>query len=276
MVHSTLNREDSISTIADPLPGRPSSTSLTSGVGFSYSTILPQYLASLACAGGGFAIGTIMGWAAPASSKRYTPSTYHDLPEDSDHSCANETLPADRLLVQIQASIFSHETFLLTPNQFSWAVTIPALSAALSAIPTGLLVKSMGRKVTLFAFLLPLVIGWMVVMFATNFLSLFTGRLLLGISCGANSVVVPIYSAEVAIPAIRGRVGVLFDTMCNVGMLFMFCLGPFVDLPTLVFISANCTLLFYAFFYFAPESPTFLVSEQTNEREQCQPLSPLD
>lgn len=159
----------------------------------------------------------------------------------------------------MQASIFSHEPFYLTPHQFSWVVTVPSLSAALTTIPAGFFVKSLGRKITMFVHLIPLVIGWMVVMFATNYLSLLVGRILMGISCGANSVVVPIYIAEVAIPAIRGRVGVLFQAMINLGIVFMFSVGPFVDLPTLVFISAIFTLFFYGWFYFVPETPTFLV-----------------
>lgn len=240
---SSNSSVNAISTIShsDPTP--------TSSSPSSYSTTTPpstrpQYLASLSCAGGGFAFGTVLGWAAPASTKWYATGIVY---------ASNETRPNNPL------SFITNEPFYLTPEEFSWLVTIFAIGGALTAIPAGLLIQYLGRKITTFVFLLPLVIGWMLVMFASNFLAILIGRLLLGISCGTSSVIVPIYSAEISIPEIRGRTGALYQTMVNTGILFMFTLAPFVNLPTLVFISALVTLVFYAFFYFAPESPTFLV-----------------
>lgn len=121
------------------------------------------------------------------------------------------------------------------------------------------MLQYLGRKIVMYIFLLPMLLGWMLLMFATTFQAVFIGRLFLGIGCGTSSVIVPIYNAEVSVPEIRGRTGAMYQFMVNTGILFMFVLGPFVNLPTLVFISAIVTLVFYAFYYFAPESPTFLV-----------------
>lgn len=156
-------------------------------------------------------------------------------------------------------SLLSDNAFYLNPLEFSWVVTIFALGAALTAIPSGLMVHYLGRKITMYIFLLPMVIGWMLVMLASNFRTILIGRLFLGISCGTSSVIVPLYNAEISVAEIRGRTGALYQTMVNSGVLFMFAVGPFVNLPTLVFISSIVTLIFYACFYFAPESPTFLV-----------------
>lgn len=171
---------------------------------------------------------------------------------------SNCTVAEEIRLLSIK-SFFAENQFYLNDNEFTWVVTVFALGAALTAIPAGLMLQYLGRKITMYIFLLPMVIGWMLVMLASNFLTILIGRLFLGISCGTSSVIAPIYSAEVSVPEIRGRTGSLYQTMVNTGILFMFALAPIVNLPTLVFISALVTLLFYAFYYFAPESPSFLV-----------------
>ena len=230
-----------------PAPPAVPATNPTSSSPTAPKNTRAQYLASFACAGaGGFVHGTVLGWASPASTK-----WYFDIPEGNGSF--------HHPLVSIK-SLLAPNPFQLDAVQFSWVVTIYALGAALTAIPSGLMVQHLGRKTTMFLFLVPLIIGWLLVMVAANFLTILLGRLFLGITCGTVSVIVPLYTAEVSDPEIRGRTGALYQTMTNFGVLFMFALGPFVNLPTLVFISALVTLLFYVLFYFAPESPAFLVS----------------
>lgn len=268
MSHSPVRIHDSsISSISvpsppPPPPPRPASGTSLSTLATTSSKTLPQYWAALTCSGGGFALGTVMGWAAPASGMWYSRGLSYETSvarrtaevELNCNSGGNETRSFS------PHSIFTHNPHDLTENQFSWAVTVFAIGAALSAIPAGIMLKHLGRKITVFIFLIPLVIGWMVVMFSRDFLTLLVGRLLLGISAGTSTMVVPIYIGEIAVPEIRGRAGAIYQTMVNSGILFMFAVGPFVTLPTLIFISAVVTLCFYVFYYFAPESPTFLVS----------------
>lgn len=231
--------DSSVNTIscADPEAPQRSPTTTSNRV---------QYWACLSCAGGGFAYGTVLGWATPAASLWY----------DTSPTAANCSLVP---LVMIRAFLSPH-AFYLDPGQFSWVVSVFALAAALTAVPSGLMLQHLGRKTTAFIFLLPTALGWLLSMFATTFQALFIGRLLLGVGCGTSSVVVPIYNAEVSVPEIRGRTGALYQLMVNTGLLFMFSLGPLLSLPSLVFASSIAALPFYVAFYFAPETPTFLVS----------------
>lgn len=48
---------------------------------------------------------------------------------------------------------------------------------------------------------------------------LYAGRLLTGLSAGAATVLVPLYSSEVADPVNRGTVGVYLDLSLTVGIL---------------------------------------------------------
>lgn len=256
--------ENSITVISQDIPlqvvPQPQFTpSVSRTASLNHYSTRTQYWASLACAGGGFAYGTVLGWASPASSKCYPISGGMGMTN-------NNTIHGHRFSAEVNMdltitvkSILTQNTFYLNPVEFSWVVTIFALGAALTAVPAGLMMQYLGRRITMFVFLMPLVIGWMLVLFASNFITILIGRLFLGISCGTSSVIVPIYTGEISVPQIRGRTGALFQTMVNTGILFMFVVGPFVNLSTLVFISAIVTLVFYAFFYFAPETPTFLV-----------------
>lgn len=48
---------------------------------------------------------------------------------------------------------------------------------------------------------------------------LYAGRLLTGLCAGAATVLVPMYSAEISEPAIRGTIGVYLDLSLTVGIL---------------------------------------------------------
>lgn len=224
----------------------------TISLGFSSPPkLLPQYFAALACAGGGFAYGTALGWAAPASCSWNKGSLLKDNYTSESWFHRNRTM---------DAMFLPDNPFELSVFEFSLVVTAFPLGAACSAIPSGFLIRCMGPKVNAFIFLVPMVIGWLLIMLSRSFETLLIGRLLVGIGSGTTAITVPVYTSEIAIAHHRGRVMGLFQTMVTTGILFMFAIGPFVNLPTLIFISSIVTLVFYGFYYFMPESPTFLVS----------------
>uniref|UniRef100_A0A182SUG4 Major facilitator superfamily (MFS) profile domain-containing protein n=1 Tax=Anopheles maculatus TaxID=74869 RepID=A0A182SUG4_9DIPT len=147
----------------------------------------------------------------------------------------------------------------LSDDQFSWAIAFMPVGGALAAIPCGLMMKSEGRKNTILFFVLPLLLGWVLLTWAQAVAMMYLGRLLQGFAAGAYSMSVPIYIGEIADQRIRGTVGSFFQLMLNLGMLMSFSISVGVNVFQLNIISGFIVLLFGPIFMLMPETPPCLL-----------------
>ncbi|GAA5975515.1 hypothetical protein JCM10908_005185 [Rhodotorula pacifica] len=96
------------------------------------------------------------------------------------------------------------------------AYTVGGLAASLAA---GGAVDKWGKRGTAVRSAAVLTIGALAVSLGSSFWVLVLGRVLIGMSCGIATVVVPLHLASVAPPAIAGRIGILTQISINVGIL---------------------------------------------------------
>ncbi|XP_058115924.1 facilitated trehalose transporter Tret1-like [Anopheles ziemanni] len=185
-----------------------------------------QYIAALAASYGALVIGMLFGWSAPASPR---------LVEGGEGNVP------------------------LNEDEFSWAVAFMPLGGTLIAIPCGYLLKSVGRKNTILFFVIPLMLGWILLTWAQILVMLYIGRFLQGLAAGAYGMAIPIYIGEIADQRIRGTVGSFFQLMLNMGMLISFSVSAGVNVFQLNIISGCLVLLFGPIFMLMPETPSFLV-----------------
>lgn len=87
------------------------------------------------------------------------------------------------------------------------------------------------------------------------------GRLLTGLSVGCYSIVLPIYVGEISSNEVRGSLLSLFQVQLNLGVLFAFILGHYSPLLTLNIVCGSLSILYSLGFFFLPESPPLLVSQ---------------
>ncbi|MET7315291.1 MULTISPECIES: sugar porter family MFS transporter [Streptomyces] len=104
-------------------------------------------------------------------------------------------------------------------------VSVILVGAMIGALVSGRLAGRLGRR---------RVVLWVAVIFAVGALgaaaapdtgTLIAARLVLGLAVGGASNMVPVYIAEVAPPAIRGRLMVLFQLMVAIGQLIAYLAG---------------------------------------------------
>jgi MFS family permease len=189
----------------------------------------PQVLAGLTAAGGAFAVGAALGWPAPAGPRLV----------DGD----------DRY-------------FDIDQTRFDWAASVITIGCAISCMPIGILMKTFGRKWTMISLVVPFMIGWALVIWAQNFVMLLIGRFTLGLAGGAFCVSAPQYSAEISEKEIRGIVGTFFQVLVNVGILFVYVIGAYVEVFWMNVICSIIPIVFGLTFFFMPESPVYLVVEK--------------
>lgn len=190
----------------------------------------PQYVAGLSAAGGAFAVGTALGWSAPATPRLVDEGQY----------------------------------FPITASEMNWVSSIITIGCAISCLPIGFFMNKFGRKCTMISLIAPFMLGWTLVTFAQNFTMLLVGRFFIGLAGGAFCVSAPQYSSEIAEMEIRGIVGTFFQLLVITGILFVYTVGAFVTVFWLNIICAVIPLVFGLTFCLMPESPVYLIN---NNRE---------
>ncbi|UYV71780.1 SLC2A8 [Cordylochernes scorpioides] len=122
-----------------------------------------------------------------------------------------------------------------------------------------------GRRSAIIIFNVPFVIGWLNIAFAYNIPQLFIARYLTGLCCGAMSLAVPVYLAEIAPPHLRGLLGSGMQLSVTVGVLLVYAVGVALPWSWLAYhccIYSGASMLMLTF---CPETPRWLISHHRQE-----------
>lgn len=150
--------------------------------------------------------------------------------------------------------------FPVSPMEFGWIASILNLGSAVSCLLIGAVMERFGRKNAMLLFIIPIFLGWILVIFAQNFAMILLGRLLLGTG-GAYFISCPQYTTEIADVNIRGTLGTFAQLFFTVGILFSYVIGALIPLFWMNVICGVLPLLFGLIFYLMPESPHYLFSK---------------
>lgn len=124
----------------------------------------------------------------------------------------------------------------------------------------------LGRKKTLIMIEIPLIIGWLLIAFATDIKMIYAGRLLVGFGSGLVGAPCRVYTSEVTQPHLRGMLGAFAAVGISFGVLFQYTVGSFVTWQILSGVSTIIPLLALICMLFMPETPNYLVSQSKPEK----------
>lgn len=127
-------------------------------------------------------------------------------------------------------------------------------------IPIGIIINYIGRKGSLLSLVVPFLIGWALIIWATHLSMLIIGRVFLGICCGGFCVAAPLFIGEIAQKEIRGTLGSFFQLNITIGILFVYAVGAGVNVFVLSIICGAIPLVFGAIFVFMPGKMTRFIS----------------
>lgn len=178
---------------------------------------------------GGFGLGTVIGWASPATSY---------LDKHTDFSEAEVT----------------------------WIASIMPLGAATATVVMAFCFDKIGRKWWMLILAIPFTLGWFLMVLMSMPLTYMVGRFITGFSGGAFCIVAPTYTAEIAEKSIRGRLGVFFQLLLVNGILFTYALGEFHNIIALTFPCALVPIIFAIIVFFMPESPVYNLKKKNDEK----------
>ncbi|XP_011645679.1 facilitated trehalose transporter Tret1-like, partial [Pogonomyrmex barbatus] len=164
-----------------------------------------------------------------------------------------------------------NDTLSVSDQEGSWISSLVPLGAIPTAIPAGMLADRFGRKKTIWVTTLPLFLCWYIVGFAQSKIWVFLARFIAGAACGAASVVVPMFTSEIAEQSIRGLLGTIFQLQITAGILFAYATAFTDSLHVIAILCSMAPALLLIFFPFIPESPAWLVM-QGRKNEACDVL----
>lgn len=163
------------------------------------------------------------------------------------------------------AGPFLEKHFQLGHLALGWAFSSLLFGCVLGSAITGWITDKFGRRTPLL---------WVAALFAltsaasglaTTFELFILARFLGGLAVGGVSLLAPMYVAEVSPPAIRGRMGTLYQLAIVFGILVSYCINYLLrDVGDWnwrwMFISgAIPSVIFFLLVWRAPESPRYLV-----------------
>lgn len=172
------------------------------------------------------------------------------------------------------ALLFIRSDFDLNAFEQGSVVSVLLLGAMAGALGSGRIADRIGRRKVLALEGLIFVIGTVIAAFATGYWTLLLGRLVLGIAVGSASATVPVYLAEVAPTAQRGRMLTLNQLMITIGILVAY-------LVNVVFTSAEAwramigvgvlpaLAIIVAALWVLPESPEWQLSHNREDKARA-------
>lgn len=88
-----------------------------------------------------------------------------------------------------------------------------------------------------------------------------SGRAIAGFCVGVASLSLPVYLGETVQPEVRGTLGLMPTTLGNVGILFCFTMGKFLDWDTLAMLGGCLPVPFLICMFLIPETPRWYMSK---------------
>lgn len=101
---------------------------------YTLSKLIPSHIESSTANGGSLLYGISLGWSSPSGP----------------------------------IILATNHEFVMTTEEFSWAVSLMPLGGALSSLFSGTIRNHLGTKMTILMFSLPNFLGWMSIAFASN------------------------------------------------------------------------------------------------------------
>ncbi|CAH3940306.1 unnamed protein product [Pieris brassicae] len=148
----------------------------------------------------------------------------------------------------------------LSDYAISWIASLMCFAAMLGTPIYAYIADNYGRKVAVMSLLYPQAMSWALKLYPTP-VTLTLSRIFGGIPAGGCFNVVPMYVKEISQDSIRGVLGSLLILSQNLGVLFMYIIGAYLDYYTVQWAVLGLPIVASVLMFKAPEAPAYLVKQ---------------
>ncbi|KAL0838931.1 hypothetical protein ABMA28_016941 [Loxostege sticticalis] len=151
-----------------------------------------------------------------------------------------------------------NSTMRIDDEMGSWIASIHSAATPLGSMLSGPIMEAIGRRRTLQACVLPLIVGWVIIGTSVHHAVLLLGRIICGFAVGIMAAPSQVYLGEISEPRLRGLlIGTPFVAY-SLGVLYVYALGGALPWRSVAFLSVVLPALAFVALCFSPESPTWL------------------
>ncbi|XP_059061344.1 facilitated trehalose transporter Tret1-2 homolog [Achroia grisella] len=147
----------------------------------------------------------------------------------------------------------------ITDANLTWIASIIPITAVFGVSLYTYLADKFGRRMCVLAVAVPQALCWIIKLVTTSILGLLIARIFAGIAAGGCFCVTPMYVKEISQDNIRGLLVSLMGLNQNLGFLFIYAMGAFLDYYTVLWIVVWLPLVLIVLLIKVPESPAYLV-----------------
>lgn len=159
-----------------------------------------------------------------------------------------------------------NSTIPTSTEEGGWIATAVPLVSMITTPLAAASVHILGQKTSMAIMITPFLISWFMIAIATSPIELISARAVSGIGMAFCYTVVPIYLGEIAPINLRSMIGLSMTVVNNLGILWIYTIGPIVNL-WVSSLSCSIPLLVFLFLYnFIPESPYDLMKKKQYEK----------
>uniref|UniRef100_A0A182J8U1 Facilitated trehalose transporter Tret1 n=1 Tax=Anopheles atroparvus TaxID=41427 RepID=A0A182J8U1_ANOAO len=196
---------------------------------------LRQFIAGVTVNIASIMVGTSLGWTSPSGPKLASIDT-----------SPLETIP--------------------TTSESSWIGSLVAMGALIAPFAAAPLAEKFGRKMTLLGSSALFIVSWVLMLTAATVVQVLVGRFIQGLGVGFVMTVQTMYIGEIASNQYRGALGSLMQLCIVIGILYVYCVGPYVSFAGLQWACLAIPIVFDVTFFFMPETPAFYIAKGDKER----------
>ncbi|CAH2061113.1 unnamed protein product, partial [Iphiclides podalirius] len=150
----------------------------------------------------------------------------------------------------------------------SWIASVMGTTLVIGNFIIPFTMAKYGRRIANMASLVPMIMGWICIVLATNVPMLIFARLLQGLSMGMGTTLGPVLIGEYTSPKNRGAFLTVISVMISAGVLVVHTLGCYLHWQTAAIVCAFVTLADFIIVLLSPESPSWLADRGKHEESR--------
>lgn len=147
----------------------------------------------------------------------------------------------------------------ITMEELSWIGALISIGGILGNFMFSIIAERFGRKFSLIVLALPNLTFWMLLIFSTKVFHLYLARFFAGITGGGLFVVLPVFVAEIADPAVRGKLNGMMSLVVSIGVLCGYILVEVLPVNYIAYVMSGVPIIYLICLARLPETPDFLI-----------------
>lgn len=149
----------------------------------------------------------------------------------------------------------------LTKEAGSWIASVLSITLLLGSFLAPIIMGRLGRKVAHFVVIVHILVGWLVIILATNTETVMIGRVIHGVSFGLMLPLRSVLIGEYTSPKNRGAFLTTISVTQAFGILLIHFIGTLLTWQKTVLILSSFPLMSFLMTFFTPETPSWLADK---------------